>query len=287
MNNTGAIKHRMKSVKQTVQISNAQKLVASSHIGKARQMLATAAPYHDRIRQTIAGVLSLSPDAASRFLDQGKTPCKRGMLVLTSDKGLAGSYNSSVIKYTEEQLAANPAQFLMVLGQVGRAALGQAGYTLDTSNELAVEPPTMFAAREIAEHIIDLYEKGEIDCLDVIYTRYTSSIRMEAVMERVFPLGSEAFGEPAEHLGSVIFEPGADSVLSVLMPKYIKGFLYGCLVHAWASELASRVTAMDNAIRNGNEMLGKLSKTYNRLRQAMITQEITEIVAGATSMTEE
>ena len=283
---TGEILGRMKSIRQTVQISNAQKLIAASRISKARHMLDEAAPYHERIRQAIAAALARCPEVASNYLaDDSFVPKKRGVLMMTSDRGLAGGYNSNLIKFTEQTLAEQSAERLMVIGQVGWNQMNRNGYQPTKPLDLSVDPPTLFVARELAERLMRMFEEGEFDCLDVVYTHFYSPIRLNPTVMRLFPLPPTAFGPPPNELMlDVAFEPSPEAVMGMLIPKYLKGFLYGCLVHAWASELASRITAMDNAISNGNEILEALSLAYNRARQASITQEITEIVAGALSL---
>jgi F-type H+-transporting ATPase subunit gamma len=275
----------MKSIRQTVQISNAQKLISASRIGRARRMLGQSAPYHDHIRQAIADLLAMHPEVLTRFIGRGTdAPEKQGLLVLSSDTGLAGGYNGNVLKFSERELAKQSVPHLIVQGNVGRNFFARLGIARDETHFSAVMP-SLALAGQIASHIITLFEKREVDAFDVIYTRYDSAVRLTPVRERLFPLRPEAFGEAVSLRPDVTFEPSPESVMSMLIPKYLEGFLYGCLVHAWTSELASRVTAMDSAIRNGNEMLEKLSLAYNRARQAAITQEITEIVAGATAMT--
>ena len=285
MNNTGEIKHRMHSIRQTVQISGAQKLIAASHIAKSRRMLEETAPFHDRIQDHIAHVVAMSPDLDSPYLQKGSfKPKKRGVLLITSDQGLSGGYNSNLLRFAEESMALSPAQQLVVLGRIGRNHLEHKGYAMPPPLPCHIDPPTIFVAREIAEFITRLFEAGQVDCFDVIYAHFTSAAKVTPVCERLFPLGAAVFGEPSFPLREVVFEPSPGSVLSMLIPKYLKGFLYGCLVHAWSSELASRVMAMDSAIRNGNDMLDDLSLLYNRSRQAAITQEITEIVSGMHSI---
>lgn len=279
----------MKSIRQTVQISSAQKLVAASHIGKARRMLQETEPYHERIRQAIAEVLAVCPEVSSRYLDQGDAPAvrRRGALIISADRGLAGGYSSNLMKFTEQELSKKENDYLLVSGKIGRSYLERTGYKVDNFLEVSIDPPTLFAARELAELVMQLYEDGVIDCFDVIYTHYTSSVRLQPTLVRLFPLEPRVFGVPDRLRGDVSFEPSPDGVLKMLIPKYLKGFLYGSLVHAWTSELASRITAMDSAMRNGNEMLDALLLAYNRARQGSITQEITEIVAGAASLEEE
>lgn len=279
------IQHRMKSIRQTVQITGAQKLVAASHVGKARRMLQETRPYHERIRRAISGLLEHAPEAASSYLAYGNMPGqRRGLLILSASKSLAGGYNSNVLRLAEESMDKNPPKTVIVLGALGRKHLHAGGYPVDMEIDLPLEPPTLITARELAEKVTALFERGEVDCFDVIYTHYTSAVRLKPVEERLFPLSPDVFGEPEELYGDVTFEPDPEEVLTALMLKYLKGFLYGCLVHAWASELTSRISAMDSAIRNAEEMLDKLSLAYNRARQMAITQEITEIVAGASAM---
>jgi len=273
----------MRSIRQTVQIAGAQKLISASRVGKARRMLEATAPYHEHIRQRIAYVLKLAPEVSSPFLDRGGTPPgKRGLLVLSSNTGLAGGYNSNVIKSAEEFMANHPVSQLIVLGQVGRSRLAR-----HLPDEDAIFPmgfPNMYTAREIAEHITRLFEKGEVGAFDIAYTKYYSTVKLTPVVERLFPLRPESFGKADPLAPMMIFEPDADTLMTSLGASYLKGFLYGCLVHAYVSELSSRVTAMDSAIRNGNDIIDRLSLVYNRARQAAITQEITEIVAGASAM---
>lgn len=279
------IQQRMKSIRQTIQIAGAQKLVAAAQVGKARRYLTQSRPYHERIRRAIAGVLGNAPAAASRYLMHDAAPCKRrGLLVLSAAKSLAGSYNSNVLRLAEASAAEHPPKTVLVLGALGRKHLQHAGLPVEMDYDQPLEPPTLITARELAEKITALFLSGQVDSFDVIYTEYTSAVRMTPVEERLLPLSPKIFGTPEEFYGDFTFEPDPAEVLDTLMLKYLKGFLYGCLVHAWASELTSRIAAMDSAIRNGDDMLHTLSLQYNRARQMAITQEITEIVAGAAAM---
>jgi len=288
MNNTKVLLSRMKSIRQTVKISSAQKLIASSRINRARRMLEADRPFHERVRQAIAEILALRPEAISAFLEKpGANYSKRGLLIISADRGLAGGYNGNVIKLAQQTIAENVPAHIIVLGKVGRVRLSALHIQYDAELPLPMDVPRMYSAREIAEKLIELFESGEVDCFDVIYTHFISAVRMYPRMERLFPLSPQLFREHGALRSDVEFEPSPEALLQVLISKYLKGFLYGCLVHAWTSELTSRITAMDNAIRNGNEMLDKLQLVYNRARQANITQEITEIVAGASYMGEE
>ena len=286
MNNN--ILQRMKSIRQTVQISNAQKLVAAAHIGRARTLLKQSRPYHDKVSRVIVEVLRHCPGIDSRYieanLDGASAGKGRGLLVLAASHGLAGGFNSNITHFAEQSLKDRPAEYIIVLGGACRARLIQGGYPVDPEYYQPLEPPTMFTARELAERVLTVLEWANIGSFDVIYTTYRSAARMETVQRRLLPLSPTIFEGLGEDRSNFDFEPSPKHVLESLLIKYLKGYIYGCLTNTYICELTSRVTAMDNAIRNGNEMLDKLSLAYNRARQSAITQEITEIIAGAAAL---
>ena len=272
-----------------MQISSAQKLVAAAHIGRARKLLDESESYHINVSRAIADILRHCPDMSSHYLPGVNPGKKRGLLVLSANKGLAGGFNSNVVRFTEASLEDDPADYMIVLGQA-RSQFIQKGFPVDIEYDQPLEPPTMFTARELAEKVTGMLEKGQVEAFDVIHTKYRSSVKLEVVQRRLFPLNPAAFTEEfseefnKEHYS---FEPNPEQVLRFVVLKYLKGYLYGCLIHTWLCELTARVTAMDAAMRNGNEILDHLALVYNRARQAAITQEITEIVAGAAAMTTE
>jgi F-type H+-transporting ATPase subunit gamma len=311
------ILHRMKSIRQTVQISSAQKLIAAAHIGRARKLLTESRPYHDRVGRSIVEVLKLYPDAAGNFIERslngsdaaadstpdrasgkapdraqdsmsGKAPDKpeggRGLLVIAASHGLAGGYNSNVVHFTERSLAENPAVYIIALGGACRSSLIRSGYPVDPDYDQPLDPPTMFTARELAEKVTARLDWKSISSFDVIYTAYRTATKMETVQRRLLPLNTSIFEGQVRDRSNYSIEPSPEAVMDSLISKYLKGYLYGCLVQSYISELTSRVTAMDSAIRNGNDMLDRLSLIYNRARQSAITQEITEIVAGAAAL---
>jgi F-type H+-transporting ATPase subunit gamma len=234
-------------------------------------------------------LLALHPEVLTPFVGAGwTTSLNPGFLVLSSDTGLAGGYNSNLVKFAEQELTTmehKPAT-IFVQGHLGRDNLYKKGLPVDMTQELRAGTPTLHDAGLIAKQVMALFEEQKVDGFGIIYTKYHSAARLEPVHEKIFPLPPETFGNAGIVRSDVTFEPSPEAVMEMLIPKYIKGFIYGCLIHAWTSELASRVSAMDSAIRNGREMLGKLTQAYNRARQAAITQEITEIVAGANALVE-
>ena len=281
MNNTGEIRGHMSSVKQTVKITSAQKLIAGARVVKARKMLEQNQLFHDRIRRAVASILG-DCETRSIYLDRGLEPQKRGLLVISADRGLAGGYNQNILKLAHRTIDDHPVEKLLVVGHAGYGKFAHIGAAFDGDFAYSVQNPTIYTAREMAERIMEMFENDEVDCFDVIYTHFHSSVSMVPSLERLFPLSPETLGDPTIHFSE--YEPSPDAVLEILIPKYLKGFLFGCLVQAWICELNSRVSAMDSAIKNGNDMLSKLSLQYNRARQGAITREITEITAGAASM---
>jgi F-type H+-transporting ATPase subunit gamma len=281
MESSSGIRDHMRSIKQTVQISNAQKLIAGARIVKARKMLERSRLYHDRIQRTVASVFG---DCAIKniYMDYGQDIKKRGLLVIAADRGLAGGYNHNLMKLTDKTMAEKPVAKLLVAGHAGYMKFARTDVPLEKDFKYSVENPILYTAREMAEQITGMFENEEVDCFDVIYTQFKSAAHMIPSIERLFPLSPGKLGDPKVHFAQ--YMPSADEVLEVLIPKYLKGFIFGCLVQAWICELNSRVSAMDSAIKNGNEMLAKLSLHYNQIRQGAITQEISEIVAGAASM---
>ncbi|MCL1834715.1 MAG: ATP synthase F1 subunit gamma [Oscillospiraceae bacterium] len=283
--NSPALIHRINSVKQTVQISNAQKLIATSQIGKARRLFAQSKPYHDRIAGAVAEVLRRCPEVTSRYVEhRSEASERRGLLVLSANRGLAGGFDNNIIHLAEKTLEERPAAYVIVLGHHCRSHLANKGHPVDMEYDQPLEPPAMFTARELAEKMSAMLLQGKIDLFDIIYTNYVSAVRMEPVVERLLPLSRDIFNAPGENRDNFSFEPSPEVVLESMILKYLKGYLYGCLTDTWICELTSRVTAMDSAVRNGNDMLASLSLIYNRTRQAAITQEITEIVAGAAAL---
>jgi F-type H+-transporting ATPase subunit gamma len=282
--------HRMKSIRQTVQISGAQKLLAASQIGKAKKLLDQSLPYHNNVSRTFADVMLHAPKHSSRYIETDRTRLKRrGLMVFSANRGLAGGFNSNIVRFTEEEILKHPADYMIVLGKA-KARFLQNGLPVDEDYDQPLDPPTMFTARELAEKITGMLDQNKIDSFDIIFTAYRSSVKLEVVKRRLFPLNPQIFIDEFggdSGVSDCIFEPDPERVIASIALKYLKGYLYGCLVHTWICELTSRVMAMDNAIRNGNEMLDALSLAYNRGRQSAITQEITEIVAGALSIARE
>jgi F-type H+-transporting ATPase subunit gamma len=289
------IKQRMNSISQTRQITNAMKLISASRLKRAQQQLNQMMPYFTKIEQTMADILSHSGGAIHNvyFEDRWSKADKTiGLVLVTGDKGLAGGYNHNIIKLSEDLIrdAGNPTIF--VLGQMGRGYFLSKNYNVYEPFESPVQNPTVRTARRIVDEILPRFRAKELDEVYMSYTEMVSPIKLVPQAIKLLPLNRAML---LNHLGAdpnapVIeddvfnYEPSKAAVFNVLVPKFLKGIIYGALVQAYTSELSARMSAMDNATENATEMIQELNLHYNRARQSAITQEISEIVGGASAL---
>lgn len=285
------IKLRIKSIRETRQITKAMKLISAAKLKKARQQLDQTLPFFDKVKATIADILMHSGTIENEFFNPRKDKAQRrkGYFIIAGDKGLAGGYNHNILKFAESQISGSDDVHLFVAGHMGRNYFLRKKYDVSEDFDYSVQNPTIYRAREIADILLERYKNGELDEVYLVFTMMISSIKLEPHVMKLLPLDiaalKEELGIPDEVSGrideSLSYEPSPKAVFDVLIPKYIKGVLYGALVEAFTSEQSARMTAMDNATSNADEMLQKLNLYYNRARQAAITQEISEIVGGA------
>ena len=293
MANTREIKNRIESVQQTRKITNAMYLIASTKLRRARNDLAATRPYFDALRGEIKRVFRRAGDVDSPYFypPDSNTPLEGtyGCLVITADKGLAGSYNQNVIKEARKLLSQHPDTELYVVGEYGRRFFDQHRIPIQHSFLYTAQNPTLDRAREISALLLDGFDKGRLKEIFVIYTDMANSLSSEAKSTRLLPFHRAHFAclakekavrEPFE------FYPSAEAVLQSVIGSYVSGFIYSALLDSFCSEQNARMTAMDAADRNAEELLGTLKLQYNRVRQAAITQEITEISAGAAAQRE-
>ena len=208
-----------------------------------------------------------------------------GSIVITADKGLAGAYNHNIIKLEEEILAQPGIHKLFVVGELGRHYFAKHNVEIDTNFQYTVQKPTMHRARDIGWSVIDQFLAGELDEVYVVYTRMENSVQADAEKLKLLPLETKDFGSMRMPLNmyreAIELYPSADSVMDSIVPNYVIGMVYGCLVEAYASEHNARMMAMKAATDSAQSLIRELSIVYNRARQAAITQEITEVCSGA------
>ncbi len=283
------IRDHIKSVEQTLKITNAMYLISSANLRRARKQLSDVLPYFTKIRSTITDILCRSPELQHPFFDRrGEIPAeerKTALIIITGDKGLAGSYNHNVLQLAGRHLQHVKNPRLFVQGQVGRVHFSEAGFSLEKPFPGEGKDPSIAHAREISETIIEQFLTGALDDVYIIYTELVTALELEVKCRRLLPLLEEDFPEHPKSGGGyqqlVEYVPSASTVMDRAIPSYITGMIFGALVEAFCAEQNARMTAMQTATDNASELVKKLSLSYNQARQSAITQEITEIVGGS------
>ena len=302
MPNMREIRERIESIKQILKITNAMYLMSSSKLKKARKSLESTEPYFYKLQETIESVLEHTPHTRQKYFDRRSSISpekrKKGYIVITADKGLCGSYNHNILKYTEQELAKSADLsncYLFVMGQVGRQyfknrSRNDSKASVDGEFLYTTQNPTLYRAMEIAQLVLDKFENGELDEVYVLYTDMVTSNLQETRTVQLLPFERRHFGKTADgtmkKLPKASFLPSPEEVMAHLIPNYAKGIIYGAMVEAFCCEQQSRMTAMDAATTSAKDMIKDLSLLYNRARQAAITQEITEVCGGAASLSE-
>ncbi|MDO5410600.1 MAG: ATP synthase F1 subunit gamma [Lachnospiraceae bacterium] len=287
MANAKEIKERMKSIRDTMKITNAMYMISSSKLKKSKKNLEDTEPYFYTLQSTMARILRHIPEMEDNIYFQSaenKQEKKIGYIVVTADKGLAGAYNHNVVKLAEKELSGQKNSKLFILGEQGRHYFEQHGMNMDKQFHYTVQNPTLDRARQISLEILDLYQKRELDEVYIIYTAQINAMQTEAEKKQLLPFKKADF--KIENLADVPVEnlvlyPSPTEVMSRIIPNYFVGFIYGALVEAYCSEQNARMTAMEAATKNAGDMLRELDILYKRVRQAAITQEITEVTGGA------
>lgn len=284
------IQDRMRSIKDTLKITNAMYMISSSKLKKSKKMLADTEPYFYTLQSEMSRILRHLPDMNSiYFKTNAEIPerkRKAGHIVITADKGLAGSYNHNILKLAEEELEKRDDYKLFVLGELGRHYFEQKGINIDKQFHFVVQDPSLSRARRIAEDLLKLYHENQLDELYIIYTTMVNAMQEEAQVAQLLPLKKTDFKIPVPidiPLEGLALKPSAEEVMDHIVPNYVVGFVYGALVEAFSCEQNARMMAMEGATNSAKQMLKELDIEYNRARQAAITQEITEVIAGAKS----
>ena len=288
MASTSEIRRRIASVRETQKITHAMYLISQAKLRRAKEELERTRPYFNALRTEIKRIFRVDESVESRYfspedaadLDQGTY----GLLVITADKGLAGAYNQNVIRRAQAMMEQHPDVKLYVVGEYGRRWFQQKHIPIKSSFLYTAQNPTLHRAREISSVLLEGYDTGRLSKIIVIYTDLKNGLEESVKETRLLPLHRHQFGTPdAERavLRPFEFSPTVSQVLDHVVGSYVSGFIYSALVDSFCSEQSARMAAMDSADRNAQELLDQLSLEYNRTRQAAITQEITEVSAGA------
>ena len=288
MANLREIKNRIQSVQSTQKITNAMYLIASTKLQKARADQERTRPYFELQKSEMKRIFQRRNDINSHYFypETGRKQAESyAYLVVTADKGLAGAYNTNVLKLAEGEISRHKKTHLFVVGEYGRQYFMKRGIPIEKSFLYTAQNPTFRRARRIAEELLALYNDGTCDEIRVIYSHMERGVESKAERVQLLPFERGAFGTYVEQTEGIRktyeFYPNPTAALENIVPSYIAGYIYGALVESFCSEQNARMNAMKAANDNAEELLGNLSIQYNRVRQAAITSEITEVAAGA------
>ena len=282
------IRKRITSVKNTQKITRAMKLVAAAKLRKAQEAIVAARPYAEALEQVVYDLAGRAGSDAHPLMEQrdGKSA---EIMLLTSDRGLAGSFNAQIIRkveaFVEEDLSDYTDVTLRIVGRKGndyfkRRNANIRGYTPAPTNESALT-----GARELANHAVVDFTDGDVDRVLLVYNEFKSAIAQDVIVKQLLPIVPAESEEGEEVLGGdFVYEPSKEDLLEHLLPQYVQVGIFRASLESIASEFGSRMSAMDSATRNAGEMIDKLTLQFNRARQAAITKELLEIISGAESL---
>ena len=304
MESTRDIKGRIKSVTNIQQITKAMKMVAAARLRKAEEKANGSRPYAEKIGELLRRASAVTPGFTSPLFRTGEVK-KVGYLVICGDKGLAGAYNSNVMKRTLQEISGKDrsAYALYVCGKQAKNYLKFRGYDPDTYHFGFSDKPSAQDSIDLSKEMVEYFTKEEVDEVYIIYTKFITALRQQVRVDRLLPIEAPAEGKTEEAAKAAasewekerqdflrieedpyIFLPDAAAVLSKLLPEYIQVQVYNAMLQSAASELGSRMAAMSAATDNATERIADLNLTYNKARQAQVTNEISEIVGGAAAL---
>jgi F-type H+-transporting ATPase subunit gamma len=289
------LKRRIRSIRNTRKITKAMELVASARLRRAEARIEAMRPFADRMTELMIGTARASSSLQGLALLQRREVQKAAIIPLTGDRGLAGAFNAQVLRHAfalDRQLRGDGVEVhWLVAGKKGRSTLSFRRYEIDQSWTGFSDRPSYHDAQAIARKAAELYESGEVDRVVIVYNEFVSALVQRVVERDLLPIPEEALARDQEEeaeealLGDFIYEPEPEEILQRLLPVYVETELYRALLESAASEQGARMTAMRNASGNAADLISSLTLDMNRARQAEITQEILEVVAGADALT--
>ena len=281
------IKRRKGSIQSTQQITKAMKLVSTVKLQRAKQRAEQSKAYFNCMYETVTSMLAKTGNLNHPYLTAGESQ-KKAVVVITSNRGLAGGYNSNIVKLITKGDFKKEDLRIYAIGKKGRDALNRGGYEIVEEDSDIIEEPSYVVAVALCERLLASFAAGEIGEIYLAYTGFKNTVVHVPTLLKLLPVEPmQNASEETQGTGSkalMNFEPEDDEALNMIIPKYVTSLIYGGLVEAVASENGARMQAMDSATSNAEEMIDHLSLMYNRARQGSITQELTEIIAGANAI---
>ncbi len=273
------IKRRKSSVQSTQQITKAMKLVSTVKLQRAKGRAEKTKTYFSCMYDTVVSMLSRAGDINHPFLKSGSSP-KKAVIVITANRGLAGGYNSNIVKLVKNSDLKMEDVVIYSIGSKGRDALARLGYEIREDYSEVIDEPVYADAMKISNKVLEAFAAGEIGEIYVAYTGFKNTVTHVPTLLKLLPIKVED-ERSTEDKAVLEFEPETEEAIDLIIPKYITSLVYGAMIESVASENGARMQAMDSATSNADEMINHLSLLYNRARQSSITQELTEIIAGA------
>lgn len=278
------IKRRKSSISSTQQITKAMKLVSTVKLQKARTHAESTDPYFNYMYKTVSSMLAKSGNINHPYLQAGESK-RKAVVVITSNRGLAGGYNSNIVKLITHGDLVKDDLDIYAIGAKGEEALLSKGYNIVKSAPQMMEDPEYDDAAALCKEVLKSFADGEVGEIYLAYTHFKNTVTQEAKLIKLLPVEIDT-DEAAQDKSGVLmnFEPNEEEAINLIIPKYVTSLFYGALVESFASENGARMQAMDSATSNAEEMIDDLTLKYNRARQGSITQELTEIIAGANAI---
>ena len=279
------IKRRKSSIQSTQQITKAMKLVSTVKLQKAKTRAEQTTPYTNHMYQTVSSMLAKSGNVNHPYLISGESK-KKAVVAITSNRGLAGGYNSNIVKLVANSDLPKEDIEIYAIGNKGLDAFTRKGFNVRYTDSALIESPTYTDAAALCREVLKDYTAGEIGEIYLAYTHFKNTVVHEPTLIKLLPveIDAEKLEKAEGATAQMIYEPNEEEALNMIIPKYITSLFYGALVEAVASENGARMQAMDSATSNAEEIISDLTLKYNRARQGAITQELTEIIAGASAI---
>ena len=284
-----AVKRRISSVKSTQKITRAMELIASSRIIKAQRRVEAARPYAETMRKLMASVAANAGNIDHPLLKPREDKGKVGMIVIAAARGLAGAYNTNVIRAAERNMTEHAETRFFLSGKKALSYFRFRGHDVTDSWTGSSDQPSIGDARKVARAAVEAFEKGEVDEVRLAYTKYESAMTQRPTIVKLLPAEQEDIDAPQDQGGvsaGYIFEPEPEDILGFLLPRYIEGAVLQGMLEAAASEHAARRRAMKAATDNADELISTLTRDFNQARQAEITTEIMEVIGGSEALSD-
>ncbi|HNX28127.1 MAG TPA: ATP synthase F1 subunit gamma [Syntrophomonadaceae bacterium] len=279
-------KRRIRSVKSTQQITKAMKMVAAAKLRRAQARAESSRPYTETLTGTLARLAGVAYDVTHPLLEKREDILKVGYIVVTSDRGLCGAYNTNIIKLASVAIAEDERNLesgIIAVGRKGRDYFRKRG-GVDAEFVGLGDNVNYADAKEIADYVINAYENEELDEVYLIYAKFVNALRQVPTITKILPLETPTEEETEEHFVDYLYEPSAEEILLTLLPKYVASVIYHAMLEGKASQFGATMTAMGNATQNAGEIIDNLTMIMNKVRQAAITDEILDIVGGAEAL---